>query len=178
MSILIKGDNLEEDFSRFSMNCAYLVISVLKEYGLKNLSMKWPNDVLVNGKKICGILLESVSQEEMECIIVGIGVNVNQIAFKGDYLTEPTSIVNETNQVNNIKEMVTRIAGTIEENIYNVNLDDIKQYDYLKHKDVVFLRGEELLKGKVLGINDDYSLKVVVDGKEENLRSGEVSFHI
>ena len=77
-SLLIKDKELINKYKALSINSAYLVLKILEEYGLKNLSLKWPNDIYVNGNKICGILLESVSKQEIECLIIGIGLNVNQ----------------------------------------------------------------------------------------------------
>ena len=64
------------------------------DYGLSNISIKWPNDVYVDDKKICGILLEAVSKQEIECLIVGISINVNQKNFEEEYAITPTSIRN------------------------------------------------------------------------------------
>ncbi len=57
---------------------------------------KWPNDILINGKKCCGILLEnSFSQEKLDFSVVGIGINVNQSTFEGDLETRATSLFRE-----------------------------------------------------------------------------------
>ncbi|HOV99342.1 MAG TPA: biotin--[acetyl-CoA-carboxylase] ligase [Bacteroidota bacterium] len=54
---------------------------------------KWPNDVIIQGKKCCGILLESaVGTETLRYAVVGIGVNVNQERFPGEMTTPPTSL--------------------------------------------------------------------------------------
>lgn len=58
-----------------------------------NTELKWPNDVLVKKKKISGILLNSsVNQTEINYVIIGIGINVNQTQFKGSFIYPPTSI--------------------------------------------------------------------------------------
>jgi BirA family transcriptional regulator, biotin operon repressor / biotin---[acetyl-CoA-carboxylase] ligase len=61
--------------------------------------MKWPNDVLIHRKKISGILLEtSSSGSTLERMVVGVGINVNQAVFQGQYKIEPTSILLETGE--------------------------------------------------------------------------------
>ena len=59
--------------------------SVLKEkYGIESTT-KWPNDILVDGKKICGILVESSSSAaELQDVIIGIGLNVNAVPEKSE----------------------------------------------------------------------------------------------
>ncbi|MBF04889.1 MAG: biotin--[acetyl-CoA-carboxylase] ligase [Flavobacterium sp.] len=59
------------------------LIKVLEKYQLSQLHIKWPNDILSENKKICGILIENVikSDRSIHCII-GIGLNVNQMAFE------------------------------------------------------------------------------------------------
>lgn len=58
--------------------------------------VKWPNDLLVQNRKICGILSESViSGSQLSRLVVGIGLNVNQTNFQGDYNMTPTSIAQE-----------------------------------------------------------------------------------
>ena len=83
-SVLIKDKALVNNFSFLSLCSAVSILKVLQKLGLENVSIKWPNDVYVNGKKICGILLESVADNnQMSSVIVGIGLNVNTTDFVG-----------------------------------------------------------------------------------------------
>ena len=85
------------------MASAVAVISACEKFGVKNLSLKWPNDVYADGKKLCGILLESVSDDgEIAEIVIGIGINVNQTEFDGDFYREPTSLFLQTGKKINI----------------------------------------------------------------------------
>ena len=66
----------EESFS-IMMNSAVAVVNTLSAFDIK-AKIKWPNDIIVNGKKICGILIENVFEgEDVAKSIVGIGLNVN-----------------------------------------------------------------------------------------------------
>ena len=81
-SLLIKKKTLLKLYSSISILSATVILSVLKEYNIDNVMIKWPNDVYIDDKKVCGILLESIStSENLECIVLGIGLNVNQKEF-------------------------------------------------------------------------------------------------
>ena len=177
-SLLIKDEELIDKYQRLSMNSAYLVLKLLEEYGLKGLSIKWPNDVYVDDKKICGILLEAVSKQKIECLIIGIGINVNQESFEGDYLHEPVSICQILHKKIDIIEFKNRLFVSLNENLGNDYLDQIRNYDYLKGKTVEAMINKRIKEVKAVGINDDYSLKVIADDSETDIASGEISFHV
>ena len=78
MSIVLKpSDNYKDLYSNVTQYLSVSLCKILESYGLKP-EIKWPNDVLVDGKKIAGILSEAViSGSTLKGIIVGIGVNLN-----------------------------------------------------------------------------------------------------
>ena len=182
-SVLIKDKKLIEKYKTLSIISGYSVLEVLKEYGLNNISLKWPNDVYADDKKICGILLEAVSKQTVECLIVGIGVNVNQKNFDKEYIVMPTSIRNQLNSCIDLEKFKTDIYSKLTHNFKLVAEDydfynQIKQYDYLKDKEVFALISNKKKLVKVLGINSDYSLGVIADNKKINLETGQISFSL
>lgn len=177
-SLLIKDEKLINNFKSLSISSAYTIIKVLEEYGLKDLSIKWPNDVYVKDKKICGILLESISIEKIEALIVGIGLNVNQKEFVGEYLIEPTSMYKELNKEIDLIKLKNKIYKNLLEN-YNKNIyREILEYDYLKGKQAKAYINNEIKDISIIGINEDYSLKIKVDNIEKDIYAGEISFHL
>lgn len=93
-SVLITDKALLKKGINFINFGAALAVSNAIEtiYQLKT-ELKWPNDVLINSKKVSGILLESVSSNQnINKLVVGFGVNVNQSAFPGQYNIQPTSV--------------------------------------------------------------------------------------
>ena len=95
MSVLIK-DVLEDISQIFDLNVATAlsVIQVLEEYNVPKLSIKWPNDIMSDNKKMCGILIENSfkSDNKIESV-VGIGLNVNQKSFENLPKASSMSIV-------------------------------------------------------------------------------------
>lgn len=84
-------------------------------YQLKT-SLKWPNDILIEGKKVAGILLESSSKgNELDRVVIGIGINVNQTNFPGKYMLEPTSIRKEFRNRGNRERILSEVLNLFEE---------------------------------------------------------------
>ncbi len=102
-------------------NLLNFATSLSVAFALENLfqlktELKWPNDVLVNGKKICGILLESTSQgNKIERVVIGIGLNVNQALFQGNFNLEPTSIKLELGESVDREKLLAELLNTFEE---------------------------------------------------------------
>lgn len=182
-SLLIFEKKLIEDFKEISILSAYSIIQVLEKLGINNLSIKWPNDIYYKDKKICGILLEAVTKSKMECLIVGVGLNVNQKEFNDEYLTTPTSIMNVTNKeidINQLKEDIyNQLINNLEAKKNNKDFyEEISKYDYLKNKEAYALIENNKTRIKVIGINKDYSLNIEYENINRNIESGEISFHI
>lgn len=77
MSIVLKPDKNYEHYANLTQYLSVTLCKTLEEYGIKP-EIKWPNDVLVNGKKIAGILAEtSVKGTKFKGLVLGIGVNLN-----------------------------------------------------------------------------------------------------
>ena len=80
-----------EDSYFISMAVSLAISSALKTFQIKNVKVKWPNDILADKKKISGILIENViKNNRLQASIIGFGLNVNQIHF--DNLPMATSI--------------------------------------------------------------------------------------
>lgn len=179
-SLLIKDKALIDKFSSLSVISAF---SIIKALNLEHLSIKWPNDIYYKDSKLCGILLEAVTRNEIECLIIGIGLNVNQREFAGEYKRTPTSLYKITNQTQDMRLLKDKIFNQIYYDFMKVKegydfYNDIKEYDYLKDRKVYAEINNEVQQIQVLGINSDYSLKVLKDNETYNLSSGEITFHL
>ena len=179
-SLLIKDKALIDKFSSLSVISAF---SIIKALNLEYLSIKWPNDIYYKDSKLCGILLEAVTRNEIECLIIGIGLNVNQREFVGEYKRTPTSLYQITNQTQDMRILKDKVFNQLYNDFMKVKegydfYNDIKEYDYLKDREVYAETNNVVNQIKVLGIDSDYSLKVLQDNKTYNLSSGEVTFHL
>ena len=183
LSLLLKDGKYLKQAEAISIVSAYLVLKVLEGYGIKDLGIKWPNDIYVKDDKICGILLESVSADRLECLIIGIGLNVNQKEYSGDYLHNPVSMRMLTGRDTDLVQLEEKICKALKEGLERLSEgydyhDQISRYDYLKGKDVYALVDDKKEAVHVLGISHDYTLEVICKDLRRNLRSSEISFHL
>lgn len=179
-SLLIKDKALIDKFSSLSVISAF---SIIKALNLEHLSIKWPNDIYYKDSKLCGILLEAVTKNKIECLIIGIGLNVNQREFVGEYKRKPTSLYQITNRIYDMSKLKQSIFNQLYSDFMMVKdgydfYNDIKEYDYLKDRKVYAEINNEVQQIKVVGIDFDYSLKVLKDNETYNLSSGEITFHL
>lgn len=181
MSIFLKPDIEPETASMLTI---VLAMAIKKTIDIDTM-IKWPNDVVCNGKKIAGILTEmSVQGREINYVIAGIGINVNVQKFDEDISDKATSLFLETGRKYDIKTIVDRVLECFDE-YYEVFLKDrdlkgIKtEYNKFlanKDKEVQIISQQEDIKGIARGINDSGELLVeLLDGSVYTVRSGEVS---
>ena len=112
LSFILKPDKkYQKTFPNITQYLSVVVCQELLRYGIK-ASIKWPNDILVNGKKIAGILSEtSFSGEKFNGIVVGIGINLNLTEKDLSKIDIPATSVNrETGQFIDSKQFVEYLA--------------------------------------------------------------------
>ncbi len=122
-SYLLNNDITYDSLFQEIINISVTLVEVLKSLQI-NALIKYPNDILVNGKKISGILIESKKTDSLHKLIVGVGLNINQTDFK-ELSNKATSMTLE----NEINYKVENILNMI---INNYNLGSKSFEDYLK----------------------------------------------
>jgi len=109
--VLKPSDSFNEVFSNLTQYLSVVLCELLEEYGL-NPQIKWPNDVLINGKKIAGILSETVMQgNTFKGLALGIGVNLNSDMKALETIDKAATSLNlELNENINLDEFRTRLV--------------------------------------------------------------------
>jgi BirA family biotin operon repressor/biotin-[acetyl-CoA-carboxylase] ligase len=106
---LLKHSNLINFAASLSVS-----VSIENLFQIKT-DLKWPNDVLLNGKKTSGILLESSSTgNKINRLVVGIGINVNQNSFQGSFNYPPTSIRIELGRIVEREKLLSEVLNNFE----------------------------------------------------------------
>ncbi|MBM4166215.1 MAG: biotin--[acetyl-CoA-carboxylase] ligase [Ignavibacteria bacterium] len=175
--------------SRSSLLPFALVVAIVKtlnfHYQLKT-ECKWPNDILLNKKKLCGMLLEtSIHNEQIDYIIVGIGLNVNQNNFPEELKETATSLFIETQHEWNREELLFNILLECEkeyislcENESSKILSEWKSYSTMFGKEISIHQNGNVLHGIAVDIASNGELLVNVENKLVKFSSGDVSIRI
>ncbi len=163
------------------------VAEVLHEkYGLK-VETKWPNDVLVSGRKICGILVEmNTTGDKVNHVVAGIGINANfDVArvLPEQVNKAATSLENELARKIRIEELFKAVLENLEKtyDLYNLKgftlvLKEWKRYATFLGHEVIVTNREEKTNGTALDVDDDGALVLKSeDGSTKHMFVGNIS---
>ncbi len=182
MSILIDPTKIKLPASYLTIAAGVAVCRTLTDICDDSPSIKWVNDIFMHGKKVCGILAESVINSETNTpsyVIVGIGINVSTAAeiFPGK-LNEIAGSVFPENITRN--EIIAKLLDEFDNICANAEIenlvDEYKKYSLVLGKKISFTKNGKAFSGTAIDINLDGNLVVILeDGQEIILSSGEVS---
>ncbi len=168
-SVIFFPDNLTVN-RHFILNVAFslAIIDYLKQKTNQNIEIKWPNDILINHKKICGILIEnSIRGNQLTSIIAGIGININQVAFEGTYNYPPVSLKAITGTQYNIPEELKEVVSCVYKryNEINTRKDDELMEDYKRslfkfNKPISYLINDVTESGILCNVNKEGVLDI------------------
>ena len=174
-SILIKDSKLLNESKALSIMSAVEIAKLLESYQVDNVSIKWPNDVLVNDKKVCGILLEG---QLPNYLVIGVGLKVNQKEFPTNLRRPATSISNELNKDLDLEVIKEQLFLNIVNNFSKLDKDSylsyFKKHNYLLNKRVKVNINQQLFIGEVVGIDDDFNIQILSHGLLLHVDSGEL----
>ncbi len=181
---------LRPDISAVSASMLTLVMAMAAAKGIKKVTgieclIKWPNDLVVNKKKVCGILTEmSTEFSDIRYIIIGVGINVNQTGFDDELAGTATSLFIESGKSYRRSEIIAATMKAFEE--YYAKFIETSDMSALKDeyngilvncgREVCVLDPSGSFRGTALGISDKGGLLVQADGGGmSEVISGEVS---
>ena len=178
--LLLPKIELKKQFL-FNKFIALSVCQAISHYGLC-AKIKWPNDILINNKKISGILIENTTRSnKIEKSIVGIGINVSNSL---ESIPNATSLEMSLENTPSIAELLALICEKIEKNYLLFKQDSIL-INELYHKNLykigkeqIFVKDEHSFSGIIKCVNEFGQLVVDVDGKTEFYNMGDIGFTI
>ena len=183
-SILLRPTFVPEKAPMLTLLMAYSVAKVLQKEDIHAL-IKWPNDLVLSKKKICGILTEmNLSGNQVEDVIIGVGLNVNTMKFPKELEEKATSLRRETGKELECGELLALILAEFEEQyqqFLKVLYLSMIQEDYNRMlincgREVMVLEPEKEYLATALGVNELGELLVRKDdGGTEAVFAGEVS---
>ena len=166
-----------------SLAVATSLISSLKEFTSSDLKIKWPNDLLINGKKISGILIETTDSEDGLDIVIGIGINVHMDESEGSEIDQswgnleenPTSKLDRNKIIVSIVSEMYKLFKGYPNSGFKKYHHVFETHNLLKDKLCKVETDKETYEGKVIGVNEVGELLLEKNGKIQHLRYGEVS---
>lgn len=150
----------------------------LTESEVGKLQIKWPNDILFDWKKLCGILIESKLPDGI--FIIGIGINCNQTQFPDNL--NAISLSQIINKELNLTELFIQLIDEFSTNFNKLLNSDFKEI-YNNWKNSTNIMGKEcnislnpdyVKYGKIIDLNDDGSISIEIDKKVEKFYSGDI----
>lgn len=185
MSLVLRPQIMPAEASVLTLLCGLATAETIEaETGL-SAGIKWPNDILINGKKAVGILTEmDCEMSEVHFVIPGIGINVNTASFPPEIAEIATSLYLECGKTVSRRRLVHKVLERLEEHYetflrtgsFAAMLEDYRKHCITLGKEVHVL-GREPFFAEALDITPEGELLVrrADNGKEEVVFSGEVS---
>ncbi len=188
MSILLRPDINPENALEITTAAGIAMVRVLEKYVSGQIGIKWVNDIYVDFKKVCGILTESsldTDGKKLKYAILGIGANLflPKSGFPDDIKDIAASVFESSPD----SDIFCKITAEIIDTFFSVYelvgkkelIDEYRRYSVIIGKDVIITAPNGKTHAKVIGINDDYSLSVILEnGEHQTVNSGDVSIRI
>lgn len=183
-SLILRPKFFPMEASKCTLLAAVGVCRGIRRMGLADAGIKWPNDILVHGKKLVGILtLMSASMEKIDYIIMGIGINtgIKKNEFPEDFREGATSFLNEGINVSR-KDLLAAILGELEKEYsiaqdegFDKVLDDWRALSVTLGQEVRVIFGDDSYTGKAVDIDRDGCLLVNTGSEVKRVIAGDVS---
>lgn len=183
MSLILKPRIPLNELSFLTILTSVSIAKVLDNLNVK-VGIKWPNDIILNSKKLCGILTElCLDLENKNSVVIGIGINVKSLDFDDDINKIATSLYKE-GYILERRDIVREFLIEFEKNYTNyintgnkINIIDLyKQYSVILNKNIFIVNNNE--KELVKCINIDLDGNLVIKDLNDNIKSistGEIS---
>jgi BirA family biotin operon repressor/biotin-[acetyl-CoA-carboxylase] ligase len=184
MTLMIKPEINPNHASMLTLVTALAIAKALAEVTGETAQIKWPNDIVVHGKKVCGILTEMSAQfDYINHIVIGIGINVNNETFSEEISDIASSLFLECGKKFHRADIIEKVLEYFEV-YYEVFLETedlsglMKEYNSIlvnMQKSVKVLDPKEPFEGKAMGITKKGELIVDTWESRKLVSSGEVS---
>ena len=183
MSIILKPNIMPQKSPFITLIAGASIAKALNDLGVE-ITIKWPNDIIINNKKMAGILTElSAEIDRINYIVLGIGINVKTMEFSQEISEIATSLYKEGHKIsrvdivrNILEEFEKLYLKYINEDSKEETLNICRDYSAIIGKDVYLIRDEEKELVRCLDMNQEGNLVVrTKDNIIKEIMSGEVS---
>jgi len=166
MSIILRPDVETDEIPTVTLVAAKSIADAINDLNKMDAGIKWPNDILIKGKKVCGILTEVKAQpDRVDFLVLGFGVNVNTPA--GKLPEEGTSLKNVSGSSVDRAQLVRDILEKFEVDYlrfkkegFNALRDECKRLSLVLEKTVRVKEHHRVMKGKAVDIDEKGALMI------------------
>lgn len=187
MSVILRPQLTPQQAPQLTLVAAVAVTRAIEEVAAVFPQIKWPNDLLVNERKVTGILTELLADpDRVKAVVIGIGINVNQQLedFPEELQSIATSLRMVSGQEVNRAQLIAKILKNLEQytKLYESHgFGPIKllweSYSNTVGKQITAVMLNETIRGKVLGISEEGMLQVqIADGTIRSIYSADIEF--
>lgn len=181
-STLLKPRMPLEHLSQLTLMAGVACVSAISVFSKSKPDLKWPNDILLNGKKLAGLLCE-YCDEKSAGLIVGIGINVNQTEFPGPLAETATSLRIENgravDRVDLIRSLITHLDWEYQAYLLEGALPLMQKWSEntaIFGKKITLDRGGTIFHGTATRLDEQGNLVVLTEeGREVFFDSGEIT---
>ncbi|EJL03502.1 MULTISPECIES: bifunctional biotin--[acetyl-CoA-carboxylase] ligase/biotin operon repressor BirA [Pseudomonas] len=184
-SLVLRIEGGMRQIEGLSLVVGLAVMHTLRDMGISEAGLKWPNDVLVGAKKIAGILLELVGDPADVChVVLGVGINVN-MQMNDEVDQEWTSMCLEAGKGFDRNELVARMSAKLQQYLklhhasgFAAIQSEWEKYHLWQGQSVSLIAGANQIHGVVMGVDLQGALRLKVDGVEKVFSGGELSLRL
>ena len=183
MSVLLRPKIDVAEVSQLSLVSAVAAHEALSLFAPQT-RIKWPNDLLIDGKKVCGILTEMQQGQHGLAVVVGLGINVSEpkSGWAKDMRTPPTSLnaysphnIHKDDILQAILESLNTWYSHFIQDGFAPILKAWEKAHVASGQTVSVFDGNSYIQGIALGLADDGALRLLVNGVEQRIIAGDVS---
>ena len=176
ISILFKHNLKIENQFLFSAAISLSIQELISQFTNEKVYIKWPNDIMINNKKIAGFIIDNLFQKKtIHTSVVGIGINVNQLKFK-KYNPEAISISLINSSVIDLGDLKDNLLNILDNNYNNMDDGFLKKYNkllFMKNSYMNFKIKEKIIKAKIHSVDKTGAL--LLKKKNKGLERFEVN---
>ena len=184
-SIILRPDFEQSRWPLLTLMSAVAVHEALLDSCALRTDIKWPNDLLANNKKLCGILAEAVETPQGRAVVVGIGINLTNYSFPTELDKVATSVEAVAEKTPVLEAVLEALVGSFARYYKMLQRpggpDAIlrewsKRSSYAIGKRIRVENGEQIIEGTSRGLESDGALRLETDGgRVKVLRTGDVT---
>lgn len=182
-SLLLRPSLAKDTSGLLTFYASVSIARAIESFTGSSIECKWPNDLLLNGKKCCGILLEnSFQQHELSYSVIGAGVNVNQLDFGAQLQTKATSLAKELHTEFDRKQLFQKILQE-----FDALYVDVQKGNFVRILEewitrckmlgqmVTIVQGHDTISGTALRLKDDGGLIIKTTDGNSTVYAGDVT---